>query len=49
MGSASCLVHGEILGGQKSTRKLVKARPMNIPIITDELFFNLLGLKRAEP
>jgi HKD family nuclease len=48
MGSANCLVHGEILGGRKSTRKLVKARQLNIPIITEEQFFNLLGLRRAE-
>jgi hypothetical protein len=39
MGSANCLVHGEILGGRKSTRKLVKARQLNIPIISEEQFF----------
>jgi|SRR5581483_5148696 len=48
MGSADCLVHGEILGGRKSTRKLMRARQLNIPIISEEQFFNLLGLNRAE-
>jgi hypothetical protein len=49
LGSASRLVHGEILGGRTITRKLVKARQLNIAIITEEQFFNLLGLTRAEP
>jgi len=41
MGSAECLVQGEILGGQQSTRKLERARELNIPIITEEMFFQL--------
>ena len=36
MNSAECLVHAEILGGRKSTLKLVKARARRIPIITEE-------------
>jgi HKD family nuclease len=42
IGSAECLVHAEILGGRKTTRKLVKARQMNIPIITEEQFLALM-------
>ncbi len=45
VGSAECLVHAEILGGRKSTRKLVGARKMNIPIITEEQFLKLMGVK----
>jgi HKD family nuclease len=45
IGSAECLVHAEILGGRKTTRKLVKARQMNIPIITEEQFLTLMGKK----
>jgi len=45
IGSAECLVHAEILGGRKTTRKLVKARQMNIPIITEEQFLKLMGSK----
>lgn len=45
MTSAECLVHAEILGGRKSTRKLVKARALKIPIITEEQFFKLAGVK----
>lgn len=41
MGAAECLVHAEILGGKKSTQKLMKARQKNIPIITEEQFFRL--------
>ena len=36
IGSAECLVHAEVLGGRRITRKLLKARQMNIPIITEE-------------
>jgi HKD family nuclease len=43
--SAECLVHAELLGGRKTTRKLVKARQMNIPIITEEQFLKLMGSK----
>jgi hypothetical protein len=45
MKSAECLVHAEILGGRKSTRKLEKARERDIPIITEEQFFKLAGIK----
>jgi HKD family nuclease len=45
IGSAECLVHAEILGGRKTTRKLAKARQMNIPIITEEQFLRLVGRK----
>jgi BRCT domain type II-containing protein len=46
--SAECLVHAELLGGLKTTRKLVKARQMNIPIITEEQFLKLLRAKNRE-
>jgi BRCT domain type II-containing protein len=45
MNSAECLVHAEILGGRRSTRKLLKARERKIPIITEEQFFTLAGIK----
>jgi HKD family nuclease len=45
IGSAQCLVHAEILGGRKTTRKLEKARQRNIPIITEEQFLKLIGGK----
>ena len=44
IGSAEYLVQSE-LGNRKTTRKLVKARQMNIPIITEEQFLNLMGSK----
>ena len=47
MGTAECLVHAEILGGRKSTQKLVKARQQKIPIITEEQFFELAGIKQT--
>jgi BRCT domain type II-containing protein len=46
IGSAECLVHAEILGGRKTTGKLVKARQMNIPIITEEQFLSLIRKAR---
>jgi HKD family nuclease len=45
IGSAQCLVHAEILGGRKTTRKLEKARQRNIPIITEEQFLRLIRRK----
>ena len=45
IGSAECLVHAELLGGRKTTRKLVKARQMNMPIITEEQFLRLIRRK----
>ena len=45
MKPAEYLVHGEILGGRRSTRKLEKAHELNMPIITEEMFFRLAGLK----
>lgn len=45
MGAVECLVHAEILGGRQSTQKLVKARRQEIPIITEEQFFKLAGIK----
>lgn len=45
IGSAECLVHAEVLGGRKITRKLLKARQMNIPIITEEQFLSLMRRK----
>ncbi len=46
IGSAQYLVHAELLGGRKTTRKLMKARKLKIPIITEEQFLNLMGRKR---
>jgi HKD family nuclease len=46
MGPADCLVHAEILGGRKSTQKLVRARQLKIPIITEDQFFRIARLKR---
>jgi len=45
IGSAECLVHAELLGGRKTTRKLVKARQINMPIITEEQFLRLIRRK----
>jgi len=45
MGSAECLVHAEILGGRKSTQKLIEAGVQRIPIITEEQFFNIAGIR----
>jgi HKD family nuclease len=45
IGSAECLVHAEILGGRKTTGKLVKAREMKIRIITEEQFLSLIRRK----
>ncbi len=41
MGRAHCLVHGNILGGRKTTQKLDAAAEYEIPIITDEEFFRI--------
>jgi len=41
MGSAHCLVHGNILGGRKSTLKLDAAVAGDIPVVTDEDFFRI--------
>jgi NAD-dependent DNA ligase len=40
--SADCLVHGEVLGGRKSTRKLQEARRQGVAIITEEDFMRIL-------
>lgn len=45
MAGAECLVHGDILGGRKTTKKLAAARERNIPIITEEQFFRLADIK----
>jgi HKD family nuclease len=39
--SADCLVHGQILGGRKTTRKLAAAEKHQVPIISDEEFFEI--------
>ena len=41
LGSADCLIHGEILGGRKSTKKLEAAENYQIPVISDEEFFKI--------
>jgi HKD family nuclease len=43
---ADCLVHGDILGRKKSTRKLARARVEKMPIITEEDFFRLVSQER---
>jgi HKD family nuclease len=48
MAGAECLVHAEILGGRKTTRKLLRARERRIPIITEEQFFRLAGIRRKK-
>ena len=45
IGSAQYLVQAELLGGRKTTRKLIKARKLKIPIITEEQFLKLMGRK----
>jgi HKD family nuclease len=45
MSSAECLVHAEILGGRRSTKKLMRAHQLKIPIITEEQFFKLAKIK----
>lgn len=45
MAGAECLVHGDILGGRKTTKKLKAAREHNIPIITEEQFLKLAGIR----
>jgi len=44
---ADCLVHGDILGGRKSTRKLVRARATGVPIINEEEFFKILDHEKS--
>jgi NAD-dependent DNA ligase len=45
MAKANCLVQGEILGGRESTKKLAKAHERHIPIITEEEFRKLAGIR----
>jgi hypothetical protein len=45
MAGAECLVHAAILGGRKTTRKLLTARERSIAIITEEQFFKLAGIR----
>ena len=45
MAGAECVVHANILGGRKTTQKLLTARERNIPIITEEQFFELAGIR----
>src|SRR5262249_10499028 len=39
---ADCLVHGDILGGKTSTRKLEYVTQSEIPVITEDDFFKIL-------
>lgn len=39
---ANCLVHGDVLSGQQTTRKLRAARSRNIPVINQTEFFEIL-------
>jgi HKD family nuclease len=40
--TANCLIHAELMGGRKTTRKLRGARHFHIPIITEEDFWALV-------
>jgi hypothetical protein len=42
-GQPSALSTQKSWGGRNTTRKLVKARQMNVPIITEEQFLALMG------
>lgn len=44
--SADCLVHGQILGGRKSTLKLNSAEENEVPIISDEDFFEIVAREK---
>jgi NAD-dependent DNA ligase len=44
--SAACLVHGEILQGKKTTKKLRGARDYGIPIISEDEFFQILSYEK---
>jgi HKD family nuclease len=46
MAAAECVVHADIPGGLKTTKKLLRARERNIPIITEEQFFELAGIRQ---
>jgi hypothetical protein len=48
MGQAHCLVHADILGGRKSTRKLLRARELSLPVITEEEFFVIMERERRQ-
>jgi HKD family nuclease len=45
---AACLVHGEILGGKKSTRKLAAAEGFDIPVISPEAFFKIADREKGK-
>ena len=45
--SADCLVHGEVMSGRKTTRKLRGARQNKIPVIPQEEFMALVAKERA--
>jgi HKD family nuclease len=44
--SADCLVHGEVMSGRKTTRKLRGARQNKIPVISQEEFMALVAKER---
>jgi len=48
MAVADFLVHGDILGGRKSTQKLKAARQRNLPIITEEEFFGAVKKEKRK-
>jgi hypothetical protein len=45
--SADCLVHGEVMSGRKTTRKLRGARQNRVPVISEEEFMALVARERA--
>ena len=44
--SAECLVHGDIMGGRGSTRKLREARRLGVEVINQEQFLKILNRGR---
>jgi hypothetical protein len=46
MKKADCLVHGDILGGLQSTRKLRVARLERIEVISQSDFFQILDREK---
>lgn len=45
--NANYLIHAELMGGRKSTRKLRGARQFKIPIITEEDFWSLVSKEKS--
>ena len=48
LGGADCLVHGDVLGGRKSTEKLREARNRGLPIVSEEEFWTLVEKEKRK-